>query len=129
MSIRFAVLVGAALLVTAAADASAVAADGQKKFKSVDVDLPFGDLAFPPGPGADAINDNCLACHSAEMVLDQPPMPRATWQAEVAKMRTVFAAPIADDDAKRIVDYLARLKGSDASAAKLPAPPDPSGGG
>ena len=37
--------------------------------KSVSVDLPAGDRTLPDGPGADVANDNCLACHSAGMVL------------------------------------------------------------
>ena len=40
------------------------------ELKSVSVSLPFGDKMFP-GPGSDAINQNCLACHSADMVLNQ----------------------------------------------------------
>jgi hypothetical protein len=46
------------------------------------VDLPAGDDLFPGGTAADAINNNCLACHSADMVLNQP-APRVTWEAEV----------------------------------------------
>ena len=59
------------------------------------------------GPGADAINNNCLACHSADMMLDQPLLPRATWTAEVTKMRNVYKAPVSEADAALIVDYLA----------------------
>ena len=109
---RVAAFVAVALAGALALQSRALAADAPKGFKSVDIDLPFGGLVFPPGPGADAINGNCLACHSAEMVLTQPPMPRAAWQGEVDKMRKTFAAPIDDDDAHQIVDYLARLKGN-----------------
>ena len=38
-------------------------AQSQLSLKSVSVDLPPGDDMFPNGPGADAINNNCLACH------------------------------------------------------------------
>jgi hypothetical protein len=44
------------------------------------------------------------------MVLDQPLFPRATWTAEVAKMRNVYKAPITDADAALIVDYLAATR-------------------
>jgi len=54
--------------------------------KSVSVDLPAGDRMFPDGLGTDAINNNCLACHSAGMVLNQPALP----EAEVDKMRTSY---------------------------------------
>jgi len=56
-----------------------------------------------------------LACHSAEMILVQPALPRATWQAEVDKMRGVYKAPIEDNDAQAIVDYLVRTKGAEES--------------
>jgi hypothetical protein len=89
----------------------ALAADTLKNFTSVNVDLPFGDRMFG-GPGADAINGNCLSCHSAGMVLNQPPLPRATWEAEVNKMRQAYKAPVSDEDVKPIVDYLTRIKGN-----------------
>jgi len=79
--------------------------------KSTSVDLPAGDALFP-GPGADAINNNCLACHSADMVLNQPAFPRATWDAEVRKMINTYKAPVDEKDVGAIVDYLARTKGA-----------------
>lgn len=80
---------------------------------SVSVELPASDRMFPDGPGAETINNNCLACHSAGMVLYQPAMSRAGWQAEVTKMRSVFKAPVAETDVPAIVDYLARVKGKE----------------
>jgi hypothetical protein len=82
-------------------------------FKSVSLDFPQSDRMFPAGPGSDAINNNCLACHSADMVLNQPALPRAAWQAEVNKMITVYKAPVAAADVGAIVEYLARTKGAD----------------
>ena len=87
---------------------AAIAAVPLTGFKSVNVDLPFGDRMFE-GPGADVVNNNCLACHSVGMVLTQPPLSRQTWEAEVAKMRNVFKAPIANEDVPPIVDYLSKL--------------------
>ena len=80
--------------------------------KSTTVDLPSGDGMFPGGASADAINNNCLACHSTEMVLNQPALPKATWEAEVRKMITVYRAPIEEADVPAIVDYLASTKGA-----------------
>jgi hypothetical protein len=94
----------------AATIASASAAEKLTAFKSESVDVPFGDRTFS-SPDAEAINNNCLTCHSAGMVLNQPIMPRAIWQAEVEKMRTVYKAPIPEEDVKPIVDYLVQLKG------------------
>jgi cytochrome c5 len=81
------------------------------QLKSVSVDFPQSDRMFA-GQGADALNNNCLACHSAGMVLNQPALTKAAWQAEVNKMIQIYKAPIAAADAAAIVDYLARTKGS-----------------
>ena len=77
--------------------------------KSVTVDLPDSDRTFL-GPGSDAINNNCLACHSADMVLNQPVLPKSVWQAEVTKMIQSYKAPVSEEDVAAIVDYLARVK-------------------
>jgi hypothetical protein len=82
------------------------------ELKSVTVDLPVGDRMFPDGPGADAINTNCLACHSAGMVLNQPALPKAAWADEVRKMINIYKAPVAPEDVDAIVDYLTALKGT-----------------
>jgi mono/diheme cytochrome c family protein len=79
--------------------------------KSTSVDLPSGDSMFP-GAKADAVNNNCLACHSADMVLNQPALPKAIWEAEVHKMINVYKAPVDDADVPAIVDYLASTKGA-----------------
>jgi len=86
-------------------------AESQLSLKSVSVDLPPGDDMFPNGPGADAINNNCLACHSAGMVLNQPALPKAEWEAEVDKMRAAYKAPIDAKDVDAILDYLVSIKG------------------
>jgi len=39
--------------------------------------------------------------------LTQPYLSRAEWQSEVDKMRNIYKAPIAAEDATAIVDYLA----------------------
>ena len=100
-----------AALTFAIASAASFAAQPLSDFKSITVDLPFGESMFE-GPGSDAINGNCLACHSAETVLTQPRLPRNVWQAEVDKMRDAYKAPLSDEDVKPIVDYLAGTKGA-----------------
>jgi cytochrome c5 len=90
------------------APAPSIVAGSGVTLRSVSVDLPDSDRTFPGG-GADAINNNCLACHSAGMVLTQPTLSRSAWQAEVDKMRNIYRAPIAAEDASAIVDYLANL--------------------
>lgn len=86
-------------------------AQSQLSLKSVSVDLPPGDDMFPDGAGADAINNNCLTCHSADMVLNQPALSKAQWEAQVNLMRAAYKAPIDPKDAGAIVDYLVSIKG------------------
>src|ERR1700754_876953 len=86
-------------------------AEDKLSLNSVSVDLPPGESMFPNAPGAEAINNNCLACHSADMVLNQPALTRATWEAEVRKMINVYKAPIDETDVAAIIDYLAKTKG------------------
>src|SRR5258707_9554220 len=82
------------------------------ELKPVKIDLPDSDKMFPDGPGADAINNNCLACHSAGMVLNQPALSKQAWTAEVHKMINNYRAPIAPENIDAIVDYLIALKGA-----------------
>jgi hypothetical protein len=82
------------------------------ELKSVKIDLPDSDKMFPAGPGSDAINNNCLACHSAGMVLNQPALSKQAWTAEVNKMINNYKAPIAPEDVGTIVEYLTALKGA-----------------
>jgi len=76
-------------------------------FKPMSMDFPQDAAGFPDGPNVKTVNQNCLACHSSDMVLDQPLLPRTAWAAEVTKMRNAYKAPIGDADAALIVDYLA----------------------
>jgi hypothetical protein len=82
-----------ALLASVVFGATYAPAETKIKLKSITVDLPVGPM-FPDGPHADAVNNNCLGCHSAGMVLNQPALSKAQWKAEVNKMRMVYKAPI-----------------------------------
>lgn len=75
----------------------------------VTVTLPDEEPMFT-GPDADLLNANCLACHSAEMVLAQPKMTAEQWGHSVQKMRTVYKAPIEDADAAKLPEALARVQ-------------------
>jgi cytochrome c553 len=98
-------------LIAAILSFAPASAEDLPALKSVKVELPAGDSQFPGGTAADAINNNCLACHSADMVLNQPALPKATWDAEVHKMINTYKAPIAEADVASIVDYLVKNKG------------------
>jgi len=76
-----------------------------QSLKSVKVELPES------GAAADAINNNCLACHSVAMVLNQPALSKTAWEAEVKKMINVYKAPIDQADVEGIVSYLVQKLG------------------
>ncbi len=97
------------LITTAVLAPLAARAEQKLSLKSVTVDLPFGDRMFQDAPGSALVNGNCLACHSADMVLNQPAMSKAQWRSEVEKMRTAYRAPIDPKDVDTMVDYLVRL--------------------
>jgi mono/diheme cytochrome c family protein len=64
-------------------------------------------------PGLDKVEANCSGCHSLDYILMNSPFPNAAlWDAEVTKMIKAFGAPIGDDDAKAIADYLKKNYGS-----------------
>jgi hypothetical protein len=54
----------------------------------------------------------CSTCHSLRYVLDQPPLSRRAWTAEVDKMRKVYGAPFPEDMSPAIVDYLVATHGA-----------------
>lgn len=85
-------------------------AGGGFTLTSAAVELPTEDVGLPPGPHGDAVQANCTSCHSPAMILQQPPLTREAWQAEVKKMREVYHAPVDDAAVPGIVDYLAGLK-------------------
>lgn len=76
--------------------------------KRLSVVLPDAEGLLPEryGVSADAANGNCLACHSAAMITAQPRLSRVQWGETIAKMRTVYAAPIDPADDKAILDWL-----------------------
>jgi cytochrome c5 len=100
-----------ALLGIASEVAPALSTESPLTLKSVSVDLPDRGTMFS-GAGSDVVNNNCLACHSAGMVLNQPALPAAAWQGEAEKMLHVYKAPIDEKDVPAIVEYLIRIKGT-----------------
>ncbi|MCC7010132.1 MAG: cytochrome c [Acidobacteria bacterium] len=78
------------------------------------VTLPPDTAVYRPSdlPGYALVQRHCLACHSAEYVLVQPPTSsRAYWDATVKKMKAPFGAAFPDEDIPSIVDYLAQTYG------------------
>ncbi len=71
-----------------------------------DIEVPY--IAFPikMGKHFDAVQANCLTCHSFGYVLNQGQQSRAFWEEKVHKMVHAFKAPISKEDQKLIVEYL-----------------------
>ena len=58
-------------------------------------------------PGRDLTVGRCIICHSVEYIpSNAPAMNRAAWQKSIQKMKDKFGAPITDEEAKQILDYL-----------------------
>ena len=85
------------------------------KWVKVSVDLPASQISFPPGNGSVIANAYCLICHSAGMVLRQPPLTQDEWLGEVNKMRNAFGAPLPADQVEAVAKYLQSINGRQAS--------------
>jgi len=76
-------------------------------------DANFAVASFPSSPpdlaegeGRAETDSFCAICHSTRYITMQPPLPAATWEAEVNKMTKAFGAPIPEASAKKIITYL-----------------------
>jgi len=106
-----------------AAPAPSIVTGGAVTLHSVNLSFPRSDNTFPGGAAADTINNDCLICHSAGMVLDQATLSRAAWQGMVDQMHNDFKAPFAVQDSTAILDYLVNLKKvMSQSAGRQPDP-------
>jgi mono/diheme cytochrome c family protein len=94
---------------TAAAEKAATGP--AQRWAKVSVAMPTNYTAFPPGNGADIANGQCLICHSADMVLRQPPLTQDEWTGEINKMRNAFGAPLPADQVDALARYLQGING------------------
>ena len=63
--------------------------------------------ALREGEGRDLTQGRCIICHSVEYIpANAPAMDRAAWQKSIQKMKDRFGAPITDEEAKQILEYL-----------------------
>lgn len=71
------------------------------------------DVALRNGDGIDVVRARCSSCHSLDYIpMNSTFLKRAGWEAEVRKMIRVMGAPITDEEATRIVDYLTAQYGA-----------------
>ncbi len=67
---------------------------------------PAFDAGLADGTGKAETQIYCGTCHTPRYITMQPPLPAATWDAEVQKMVKTFGAQIPETDAQKIAQYL-----------------------
>jgi hypothetical protein len=77
----------------------------------VTITLPAEPGGLRPGPGVEVTETQCRSCHSLDYITTQPPGGIKQWEGVVTKMIKVFGAPITDQDARAIVEYLVTAYG------------------
>jgi len=100
---------GAAIAAQRAPVAKSVSGGGVTLTSST-LNLPEEKSAFPEGAAGELITNNCTACHSAEMILNQPLLGADKWKAEIDKMRGTYHAQIAPADDAALVAALTGLQ-------------------
>ena len=68
--------------------------------------LPSVAPKLAEGEGRAETESFCAMCHSTRYITMQPPLPAATWEAEVNKMIKTFGALIPEASTKKIISYL-----------------------
>lgn len=71
-----------------------------------DVEVPYIAYEIKMGKGFDAVQANCLMCHSFGYIINQGPQSKEFWAEKVQKMIHAFKAPISKEDAKTVTEYL-----------------------
>ena len=71
-----------------------------------DIAVPYISYEIKMGKGFDAVQANCLMCHSFGYMTQQGPQSYKFWVKKTQKMIDYYKAPISDEDAKTINDYL-----------------------
>lgn len=69
-------------------------------------------MTLKDGPGKEVTGRACGICHSLDYITTQPKFPKVKWQAEVMKMVKVYGAPMSEEDAEIIADYITKSYGT-----------------
>jgi len=70
------------------------------------VEVPYVPFPVKMGKGFEAVQANCLMCHSFGYIINQGRQSRKFWRGKVDKMIIHFKAPIDKKSAKTVTDYL-----------------------
>jgi sulfite dehydrogenase (cytochrome) subunit B len=64
-------------------------------------------IRLTDAPGHDMVASRCVTCHSLDYIaMNAPVLDRAGWEKTIRKMIDRFGAPISDEEARQILDYL-----------------------
>jgi len=74
--------------------------------------IPYIDFPVKKASGAATYQANCMMCHSLGYIDNQGKQPKEFWKHKVEKMRLHFKAPVTDQDAKEIIEYLFKNYGN-----------------
>jgi hypothetical protein len=78
------------------------------------------NIVLKEGAGRDVTMSHCAVCHSLDYItMVAPVMNRVVWEKSVQKMIDSFGAPVNEQDARVIVEYL----GQHYSASEQPVLP------
>ena len=106
------IITGIAMLAATSGYAQGQSMTNPDKSSVHSITLPVTEVKLKPGPGSEKASTLCNICHSLEYITMQPALPKATWSAEVNKMIKVMGAPINEEDAKVIIEYLSTSYGT-----------------
>jgi hypothetical protein len=70
------------------------------------VEVPYVPFPVKMGKGFDAVQTNCLMCHSFGYIINQGRQSKKFWRGKVDKMIVHFKAPIDEAAAKATTEYL-----------------------
>jgi hypothetical protein len=84
----------------------------EQKDGVMSIELPNMTFDLADGPDRDKVNLFCIICHGTEYIPMQPKLSKAQWTATVTKMVKTFGAPVPQEDADKIINYLAASYGT-----------------
>jgi hypothetical protein len=97
-------------IVLAAVPGRTLQAEQKNDEKSIELPVLIFDLA--EGQDRDKVNRYCGICHGTEYIPMQPKLSMAQWTATVTKMVKTFGAPVPQEDADKIINYLSVAYGT-----------------
>jgi len=77
-----------------------------KEINQKSITLPEIQTELKQGKGKELVEAYCNICHSLDYITMQPKFTKDKWEGIVNKMIKTYGAPIEENTAKEIIDYL-----------------------